>query len=97
DEWGVKSNNALITITVKEPDQPPVANDDFYIGAKDVILNVNATNGVLANDTTDTGVLTVSNYDSTTANGGIVVIEPDGSFTYTPPAGFEGIDTFNYT
>src|SRR5690606_1216795 len=52
DEWGVKSNNALITITVKEPDQPPVANDDFYIGAKDVILNVNATNGVLANDTT---------------------------------------------
>src|SRR5690606_21845089 len=29
DEWGVKSNNAIITITVKEPDQPPVANDDF--------------------------------------------------------------------
>lgn len=97
DEWSVKSNNALITITVKEPDQPPVANDDFYIGAKDVILDINETNGVLANDTTDAGILTVSNYDSTTANGGIVVVAPNGSFTYTPPAGFEGIDTFNYT
>lgn len=97
DEWGVKSNNALITITVKEPDQPPVANDDFYIGAKDVILNINETNGVLANDTTDAGVLTVSNYDSTTANGGDVSMNTNGSFTYTPPAGFEGTDTFNYT
>jgi len=97
DEWAVKSNNAIITITVKEPDQPPVANDDFYIGSKDIVLNVNETNGVLANDTTDTGVLTVSNYDSTTANGGAVVINSNGSFTYTPPAGFEGIDTFNYT
>lgn len=97
DEWSVKSNNALITITIKEPNQPPVANDDFYIGKKDNILTVNATNGVLANDTDDTGNLTVSNYDSTTANGGIVVMNPNGSFTYTPPVNFEGIDTFNYT
>lgn len=97
DEWGVKSNNALITITIKEPNQPPTANDDFYIGKKNTLLVVNNINGVLANDTDDTGSLTVSNFDSTTANGGDVSMNTNGSFTYMPPVDFEGVDTFNYT
>jgi len=33
----------------------------------------------------------------TTANGGTVVLHPDGSFTYTPATGFGGADNFTYT
>jgi hypothetical protein len=33
---------------------------------------------------------------STPTAGGTVVLNPDGSFTYTPPMGFNGIDTFTY-
>ena len=32
-----------------------------------------------------------------TANDGIAVVHPDGSFTYTPDAGFVGTDSFLYT
>ena len=32
----------------------------------------------------------------TTAEGGMVVMNPDGSFSYTPPTGFQGTDSFTY-
>ncbi|MCQ4349149.1 cadherin-like domain-containing protein [Pseudomonas stutzeri] len=32
-----------------------------------------------------------------TAQGGSIVIAADGSYTYTPPADFHGIDTVDYT
>jgi hypothetical protein len=34
--------------------------------------------------------------DGTTALGGTVVLNDDGSFTYTPPAGGAGVDSFSY-
>jgi hypothetical protein len=44
---------------------------------------------------------TISAFDATTANGGQIVMTTSGAdmgkFTYNPPAGFEGIDTFTYT
>ena len=33
----------------------------------------------------------------TTTKGGTVVIQPDGTFTYTAPPGLQGTDTFKYT
>jgi hypothetical protein len=33
----------------------------------------------------------------TTAQGGQIMVNADGSFTYTPPTGFTGTDTFSYT
>ena len=35
--------------------------------------------------------------DGTTAAGGTVSVAADGSFSYTPPAGFTGSDSFSYT
>ncbi|MGE2832333.1 Ig-like domain-containing protein [Mycobacterium sp. SMC-4] len=51
---------------------------------------------VLGNDVDpDTGdILTVTGY--TQAANGTVALNPDGSFTYTPKAGFVGTDTFSY-
>src|SRR6185295_14806248 len=44
---------------------------------------------------------TISAFDATTANGGQIVMTTSGAdmgkFTYNPPAGFEGTDTFTYT
>ncbi len=51
---------------------------------------------VLDNDTDRNvgDVLTVSSY--TQAADGVVALNPDGSFTYTPNAGFVGTDSFTY-
>ena len=73
---------------------PPVAVDDSYTTAQDTPLSVSAP-GVLANDSDTDG-------DSLTAvyvpNGelGSISLNPDGSFTYTPPTGFSGSDHFTY-
>lgn len=57
---------------------------------------VPTTIAVLANDTDWQGdLLTVVGY--TEAHNGTVVLNSDGSFTYTPDAGFTGVDTFSYT
>ena len=36
-------------------------------------------------------------FDAMSANGGTVTMTPDGGFTYSPPTGFNGLDTFGYT
>src|SRR5215208_5451638 len=55
------------------------------------------SNDYLGNNPTST----ISAFDATTANGGQIVMTTSGAdmvkFTYNPPAGFEGVDTFTYT
>ena len=75
---------------------PPVATDDpAYTATGNVLLTVDAASGVLDNDTP--GGLSVSAHDPLSANGGTVAVNADGSFTYDPPVGFNGPDTFMYT
>jgi hypothetical protein len=52
--------------------------------------------GVLANDTDADGDALTAGGVTQPANGA-VVLAADGSFTYTPKAGFSGTDTFTYT
>jgi hypothetical protein len=68
---------------------------DSFTAIGNVTLTVDAANGVLQNDLPATG-LTVTSADTTSGMGGTVVVNADGSFTYDPPAGFEGVDTFTY-
>lgn len=58
---------------------------------------VSAANGVLANDTGGTGTLSVVAGTVRGAKGGTFAFNPDGSFTYTPPANFPGFDYATYT
>jgi VCBS repeat-containing protein len=51
---------------------------------------------VLANDTDPDGDALTAQLASSTANG-TVSLQSDGSFTYTPNAGFTGDDSFSYT
>ena len=71
-----------------------VAVDDTYATLKGIALTVAAA-GVLVNDTdADSDPLTAV-LDIAPAHG-TVTLNADGSFTYTPAAGFIGTDTFTY-
>lgn len=89
--------SAVVVITVNPINDDPQATDDTYSTDEDIVLNV-VTPGTLGNDSDIEGdPLTVSDYQATTANGGTVLMNPDGSFDYTPPADFNGTDNFTYT
>jgi uncharacterized repeat protein (TIGR01451 family) len=79
----------------------PLARPDSYTGiVGNVLFTQNAAGGVLANDSDPDNVgpaLTVTAGNITSTNSGNVVMSADGSFTYNPPVGYEGTDTFTYT
>lgn len=53
---------------------------------------------VLDNDSSaGGGTLTIVAFDSSGAKGGSISDNADGTFSYVPPTGFKGEDTFNYT
>ena len=71
----------------------PVAVNDSYATPVDTAL----TDNVMANDDPGDAPATVTAFDATSGQGGTVSMAGDGGFTYTPPAGFEGSDSFGYT
>ena len=73
---------------------------------EDTSLVVDATEGVLSNDSDvdTTNAISVTAYDSTSAGGASVTVNSDGSFTYNPGGAFDYLalgetatDTFTYT
>ena len=76
----------------------PIGTNDTYSVIGNTHITHPAGTGVLANDLDpDGGTFTASCSTCTTANGGTVTLNTDGSFTYNPPVGFTGADTFTYT
>ena len=82
-----------ITLTVL-PNQVPVAVADAYTTTQDTAVSI-AAPGVLNNDSDGDGDGLTAVLDTTTSNG-TLTFNADGSFDYTPDAGFEGDDTFTY-
>ena len=95
--YEVDSSNSAINITIEDGFAPvvnvdPVADDDTTTTEEDQAVTID----VLANDTdADGDVLSVSAVGD--ASNGDVVINNDGTVTYTPDAGFDGVDSFDYT
>jgi hypothetical protein len=77
----------------------PVAHDDPFETGQDTPLVIN-DGDVLGNDTDpDLDALHVGRVDAASAAGGTVTPSgpsPIASFTYTPPNGYSGLDTFTY-
>ena len=71
-----------------------MANNDSYTTAEGKPLSV-AAPGVLANDTAAGGATLTAVLVTGPAHG-TLTLNPDGSFTYTPAAGFSGSDSFTY-
>ena len=88
------NNDSAATANLTVVNMPPAAAADQYTAAENSVLTV-AAPGVLANDSDADG-------DPLTAllavgpTHGTLALNPDGSFVYTPAAGFFGTDTFTY-
>lgn len=88
------SNTVVVSIIVSGTNDAPSAVDDSFVGDPDVDLVINPA-GVLANDSDIDGD-TLSPSVVTQGEFGFVVMNADGSFTYSPDTGFEGRDSFTY-
>ena len=87
-----RSNVATVTITVRPR---PVAHPDSYSTGQDTPLVSPADTGVLANDESGSGGPLTASLLGAPAHG-TLTLSPDGSFTYTPAAGYVGPDAFTY-
>lgn len=87
------SNTVVVTLEVNSP--IPVATPDYYVTAEGQTLDVPAP-GVLDNDVDDAGNSLTPTLLTNPANAASFQFYADGSFSYTPNAGFVGIDSFTY-
>ena len=71
---------------------PPIALDDFNNTIKGVAVSGN----VLTNDVYPFGTIEADPNPVSGPSNGTVVINPDGSYTYTPDPAFVGEDEFTY-
>lgn len=86
------TDTATVSISVASVNDAPTARDDVASTSVDVPVLVS----VLSNDSDPEGdQRTISAFDSTTAAGGTVACST--TCIYTPPTGFTGTDSFNYT
>jgi len=81
-----------VFITVTNINDPPEAFPDAYPSGP---LAINAADGVLANDTDVDGNALRAVLVSSTQSG-VLNLATNGSFTYTPGAGYRGGDRFYY-
>ncbi len=83
-----------LTITVTPVPDAPVAVSDAFAALRDRTLNVGAP-GVLANDSDADGSPLNAVLVSSPVHG-ILALAANGSFSYTPAAGYVGPDAFSY-
>ena len=101
NDGSADSNDATVTITVtpvNDPGDPanasPVAVSNTYTVNQDAVLTVGIP-GLLGNDTDADGDTLTAVKVSDPAHG-TLILNADGSFVYTPNAGFNGTDSFTY-
>ncbi len=94
DEGG-NTTTATVTIEVRDttPNNSPVANDDSGSTFTDQPVSGSLT----SNDSDPDGdPLTINTIPVAGPVNGVVVINPDGTYTYSPNLGFNGTDSFTY-
>ena len=94
----------VVDTSVDPLNTPPIAENDAFEALSDPVSPVTLSSNVLGNDGDPDGdPIVVSEAGGvaagtafTTANGGTVTVNPDGTFDYTPAPGFIGVDSFDY-
>ncbi len=110
DDQGAYAS-AVVAINVTDVNDAPLAGDDDLMASEDASLT-DVAPGVLVNDSDQDqsdvigSTVLVSAFDPTSQLGAVVVVSPDGSYTYDPTsvaaiqaldAGDITSDTFTYT
>ncbi len=93
NDGSANSATVTVTIAVASVNDLPLAGNDAYTTIQGSALTLVAP-GVLGNDSDIDGTLTAV-LASGPANG-TLTLGANGSFTYTPGAGFYGVDSFSY-
>jgi large repetitive protein len=91
-------STAKVITTVTCDNDAPIATDDGYEVNEGQTLSI-AAPGVLGNDTDAEGnplTATLVSGPAHAASGAGFTLNPDGSFDYTPEAGYNGPDSFTY-
>jgi VCBS repeat-containing protein len=91
---GLLTGSNIVTITVTQVIQPPLMQDSYYPYSGGA-LTENAAQGVLSGDVDQNGLALTASLLQPPSHGS-VSLNSDGSFTYTPAAGFAGADVFTY-
>jgi uncharacterized repeat protein (TIGR01451 family) len=83
----------VATVSIAVLAKAPIAMNDVAVTP----LNIPVTANVLVNDSDPQGSpLTVNTTPTSNPSNGTVALQSNGSYTYTPTAGFVGEDTFCY-
>lgn len=88
-------SSPAVTVSLTVFPGAPTANDDTYTTVINTPLNV-AAPGVRANDTANGDPISALGLTSPPLHG-TLTLRADGSFDYTPTAGFIGSDQFSYS
>jgi hypothetical protein len=88
--------SAQVTVTWTSAGSPPVSGDDTYWPHSGSSLNITAP-GVLGNDHDPDPSHVLTAALATGPSHGSLRLHGDGSFVYTPQAGYLGPDSFAYT
>ncbi|WP_171212779.1 Ig-like domain-containing protein [Ruegeria sp. HKCCA5426] len=95
DDQG-RTSTAQVTMEIVDGNSAPVAVNDTFMAAEGETLESSAS--ILDNDSDGDGdTLTITQYDAVSTNNGSVVVNADGTFSYTAAMGFTGTDAFSYT
>jgi uncharacterized repeat protein (TIGR01451 family) len=90
-------DQATVSLTVNEVNDPPTANDDDDTDGAFVDEDAWVTIDVLANDVDGDPIPDPLTVQSVTDPPNGTVVNNGGDVTYTPDADFNGTDTFQYT
>ncbi len=86
-------DQATVSISVLDVNDPPIAMDDVYYTLEDEPVTMD----VLDNDSDVDGTLVISSLAIISGpSHGTLIINPDGSITYTPELDYNGDDEFVY-
>lgn len=94
DDGNGGNDTAMVSVTVTNVNDAPLAAGEAYNVNQDTVLNVPAP-GVLANDSDIDGDSLSAVLCAGAAHGN-VVLNANGSFSYTPDPGYAGSDSFTY-
>ncbi len=88
------TDSATIFVTVTDPNDAPIAANDFYATPMNRSITINP----LSNDSDpNDDLITLVSVDTEGALGSVIDINADGTITYVPPADWCGEDSFTYT
>ena len=89
---GARLNDGLVSVAYSNPISAAARSYSTQSGQA---LTVSAASGVLSGASGPSGVPLTASVASSVAHGSLVLSD-DGSFTYTPAAGYAGTDSFAY-